>query len=90
MFQSIALKQHKILREKLGKDKTLYERQEKSKSIALDILKRKGENLTMLTGTYLTALLTWHQHPKVAGMKKDAKFVAWMEIKCHRKAPPSI
>ena len=87
MFQSIALKQRKILREKLGKDKTLHERQEKSESIALDILKRKGENPTKLTGTDLTALLTWHQHPKVAGMKKDAKFVAWMEIKHHGKPP---
>ncbi len=87
MFQSIALKQHKILREKLGNDKTLCERQEKFESIALDILGKKGENPTMLTRTDLTALLTWHQHPKVAGMKKDAKFVTWMEIKCHRKAP---
>jgi hypothetical protein len=68
----------------------LHERQEKSESIALDILERKGENLTMLTGTDLTALLTWHQHPKVAGMKKDAKFVTWMEIKRRRKAPPAF
>ena len=81
IFQSIALKHRKILREKLGKDKTLRERQEKCESVALDILERKGENSTTLMGTDLTALLTWHQHPKVAGMKKDAKFVAWMEIK---------
>ena len=44
----------------------------------------------MLTGTDLTALLIWHLHPKVAGMKKDAKFVMWMEIKCSGKAPPAF
>ena len=68
----------------------MHEHQEKSESIALDILDRKGENPTMLTGTDLTALLTWHQHPQVAGMKKDAKFVTWMEIKCRGKAPPAF
>ncbi len=31
----------------------------KDQSIALDILQRRGENLTMLMGTDLTALLTW-------------------------------
>jgi hypothetical protein len=88
IFLSIALKQRKILREKLGKDKTLRERQEKNKSVALDILQRKGENPTTLTGTNLTALLTWHQHLKVASLKKDAKFVAWMEIKRRGRPPP--
>jgi hypothetical protein len=68
----------------------LCERQEKSESIASDILKRKGENPTMLTGTDLTALPTWHQYLKVAGMKKDAKFVTWREIKRHGKAPPAF
>jgi hypothetical protein len=91
IFQSIlALKQRKILREKLGKDKTLCERQEKNKTIALDILQRKGENPTTLTGTDLTALLTSHQHPKVASLKKDVKFVAWMEIKRRGNAPPAF
>jgi hypothetical protein len=89
-FLSIALKQRKILREKLGKDKTLRERQEKNESVALDILQRKGENPATLTGTDLTALLTWHQHPKVASLKKDAKFVAWMEIKHRGKSPPAF
>jgi hypothetical protein len=56
----------------------------------LDILERKGENPTTLTGTNLTALLTWHQHPKIAGMKKDGKSVAWMEIKRRGKAPPAF
>jgi hypothetical protein len=87
---SIALKQRKILCEKLGKDKTLHERQEKNESVALDILQRKGENPPMLTGTDLTALLTWHQHPKVASLKNDAKFVAWMEIKSRGKSPPGF
>ena len=90
IFQSIALKQRKILREKLGKDKTLRERQEKNQNVALDILQRKGENLTTLTSADLTALLTWHQHPKIAGMLKEAKFVAWMGIKNSGKNPPSF
>ena len=64
----------------------MRERQEKNESVALDILQRKGENPTTLTGTDLTALLTWHQHLKVASLKKDAKFVAWMEIKCRGKS----
>ena len=62
-------------------------RREKNESVALDILERKGDDPTKLTATDLTALLTWHQHPQVAGMKKDAKFVAWMEIK-RRGIPP--
>ena len=90
IFKSNALKHHKILREKLGKDKTLRDRQEKNKSAALDILQRKGENPTTMTGTDLTALLTWHQHPKVASLNKNAKFVAWMEIKRRGKAPPAL
>ena len=73
IFQSIALKQRKILREKLGKNKTLSERQEKNESVALDILQRKGENPTTMTGTDLMALLTWHQHPKVASLNMNAK-----------------
>jgi len=90
IFKSNAFKHHKILREKLGKDKTLRDRQEKNKSVALDILQRKGENPTTMTGTDLTALLTWHQHPKVASLNKNAKFVAWMEIKRRGKAPPAL
>ena len=65
-------------------------RREKNESITLDILERKGNNPTKLTATDLTALLTWHQHPQVAGMKKDAKFVTWMEIKRRGKAPPAF
>ena len=65
-------------------------RREKNESIALDILERKGDDPTKLTATDLTALLTWHQHPQVAGMLKDAKFVAWMEIKRRGKAPPAF
>jgi len=43
-----------------------------------------------LTSADLTTLLTWHQHPKIAGMKKDAKFVVWMEIKNSGKAPTAF
>ncbi len=51
IFQSITLKQRKILREKLGKDKTLRERQEKNESITLDILQRLG-CLFLFSGIY--------------------------------------
>ena len=81
IFQGIALKQRKVLREKLVKEKTLRQRQEKTEGKALVILQTKGEDMRTLTSADLTTLLTWHQHPKVAGMKKDAKFVVWMEIK---------
>ncbi len=71
IFKSIELKQRKLTREKLAREKTLRERQERNQVAALDILQRKGENPTTLTSADLTALLTWHQHPKVAGMKKE-------------------
>ena len=44
----------------------------------------------MLTSSDLTALLTWHQHPKVAGMKEEAKFIVWLEIKNHKRPPPLL
>ena len=90
IFKGIALKQRKVLREKLAKEKTLRKRQEKTEGDALYILQTKGEDLMTLTSADLTTLLTWHQYPKVAGMKKAAKFVAWMEIKNRRKAPPAV
>ena len=68
----------------------LRKRQEKTEGDALYILQTKGEDLTTPTSGDLTTLLTWHQCPKVATMKKDAKFVAWMEIKSRGKAPPSF
>ena len=40
-----------------------------------------------LTSADLSALLTWHQFPKVAGMKKEEKLVAWMQIKAVEKPP---
>ncbi len=72
------------------KDKMLRECQEKNQNVALYILQRKGENLAMLTLANLTSLLMWHQHPKVAGMLKEAKFVAWMGIKHSGKDPLSF
>jgi hypothetical protein len=35
-------------------------------------------------------LLSWHQHPKVAGMKKEEKLSAWVAIVNRGKAPPSF
>ena len=88
IFKSIALKQRKLTREKLKKEKTLHERQERNQVAAEEILQEKGENPMTLTSADLSALLTWHQFPKVAGMKKEDKLVAWMQIKSSRKAPP--
>ncbi len=90
IFKSIELKQRRHTCEKLAREKTLRERQERNQVATLDILQRNMENPTTLTSADLTALLTWHQHPKVAGMKKEEKFVAWMQIKNSGKAPPSF
>jgi hypothetical protein len=46
------------------------ERQEKVETKAMTILAAKGNDNTKLTAAYLTVLLTWHQHAKVATMKK--------------------
>jgi len=87
IFKSIALKQRKLTREKLKKEKMLRERQERNQVAAEEILQEKGENPTTLTLADLSALLTWHQFPKVASMKKEEKLVAWMQIKSSGKAP---
>ena len=36
----------------------------------------------------MTVLLTWHQVPKVASMKKEEKKNAWLRIVESRKVPP--
>ncbi len=46
IFKGMALKQRKILREKLAKEKKVRERQERTESNALDILRRKGDDVT--------------------------------------------
>ena len=56
----IVLKQRKILRKKLAKEKTLCQRQERTESKALAILKTAGGDTTKIKATDLTILLSWH------------------------------
>jgi hypothetical protein len=59
----MALKQRKILREKLAKEKKVRQWQERTESNALDILLRKGDNVMKLNSGDLSILLTWHLFP---------------------------
>jgi hypothetical protein len=86
----MALKQRKILREKLVKEKKVCERQERTESNALDILRRKGDDVTKLNSGDLSILLTWHQVSKVVDMNKEKKLAAWLRIVGSRKSPPSF
>ena len=90
IFKGIALKQRKLLREKLKQEKKVCERQGRIEDDALHIQAMKGGDNTMLTSSDLTILLTWHQHAKVATMKKDAKLAAWVAIVGSGRAPPSF
>ena len=80
MFKAIELKRRKIVRERLAKEKTLRQRQERTEWNAWGILEKTTNDPTKLTASDLTILLTWHQQPKVASMKKDAKLNAWLRI----------
>jgi hypothetical protein len=88
IFKGLTLKNRKKLRVKLLKEKTLRQRQERSESSALAILARTGNDHTQLKVSDLTVLLTWHQVPKVASMKKEEKKNAWLRIVESRKVPP--
>jgi hypothetical protein len=88
MFKAIELKRRKILRERLAKEKTLRQRQERTEWNAWAILEKTANDPTKLTASDLTILLTWHQQPKVASMKKDAKLNAWLRIVEHNNVPP--
>jgi len=90
IFMGIVLKQRKILREKLAKEKTLHQRQERTESNALAIFEAAGGDATKIKGSDLTILLSWHQHPKVADMKKEEKLSAWVAFVNRGKAPPSF
>ncbi len=90
IFKGIVLKQRKLTREKLAKEKVVRERQEKVETKAMAILAEKGDDLTKLTAADLTVLLTWHQHAKVATMKKAEKLAAWVTIVGSGNAPPSF
>ena len=86
----IVLKQRKILREKLAKEKTLRQQKERTESNVLAILEAAGGDTTKTKVTDLTILLSWHQHPKRAGMKKEGKLSAWVAIVNRGKEPPSF
>ena len=88
MFKAIELKRRKLLRERLAKEKTLRQRQERTESNARAILDRTANDPTKLTASDLAVLLTWHQQPKVASMKKDAKLNVWLRIVEQNKVPP--
>ena len=90
IFVGIVLKQHKILPKKLAKEKTLRQRQERTESNTLAILEAAGGDTTKIKATDLTILLSWHQHPKVAGMKKEGKLSVWAAIVNRGKEPPSL
>ena len=90
IFMGIVLKQRKILHGKLAKEKTLHQRQERTESNALAILEAAGGDATKIKGLDLTILRSWHQHPKVAGMKKEEKLSAWVAIVNRGKAPSSF
>ncbi len=58
MFNSIELKQWKILHEKLSKEKTLHQWQERTESNARAILKKTANDPIKLSASNLTILLT--------------------------------
>jgi hypothetical protein len=58
----------------------LHQRQERTESNALAILEVAGGNSTKIKVTNLIILLNWHQHPKVASMKKKNKLIVWLSI----------
>ena len=89
IFKGIVLKQRKVEREKLAKEKTVRMRQEKVATNAMIIQAAKGEDVTKLTGADLTILLTWYQHANVSKMKLDEKLAAWVDIVSSGRAPPS-
>ena len=90
IFKGIVLKQRKLQIEKLTKENTLHQRQERIESSALSILELAGGNISQIKSTDLTTLVTWHQHPKVASMKKGDKLTAWMDIVSSGTPPPSF
>jgi hypothetical protein len=88
IFKGIVIKQRKVEREKLAKEKTVCMCQEKVATNAMIIQAAKGGDVTKLTGADLTILLTWCQHANVGKMKKDEKVAAWVDIVSSGRAPP--
>ncbi len=76
IFKGIVLKQREVTREKLAREKTVRERQEKTETNAKVIQAGKGKDVTKLTLADLGILLTWYQCANVAKMKKPEKLAA--------------
>ncbi len=68
----------------------MRQQQERTESNALAILDLEGGDATKIKVTNLTILLSWHQHPKLAGMKKEEKLIAWLAIVDRGTALPSF
>jgi hypothetical protein len=89
IFKGIVLKQRKVTRKKLAREKTVRERQEKTETNAKIIQAGKGEDVTKLTLADLGVLLTWYQRANVAKMKKPERLAAWVAIVSSGRAPPA-
>ncbi len=70
IFRGIVLKQRKLLYKKIKKEQMVCEHQERIETNMLHIQAMKSGDHTKLTSSNLTILLTWHQHAKVATMKR--------------------
>jgi hypothetical protein len=90
IFGGIVLKQRKLLHKKIKKKKMVCEHQERNETNALHIQATKSGDHMKLTSSNLTILLTWHQHAKVATIKREDKLAAWLAIVGSGKAPPSF
>jgi hypothetical protein len=89
IFKGIVLKQRKVERGKLTREKTVRERQEKNEMNAKIIQAAKGGDVTKLTLADLGILLTWYQHANIAKMNKPERLAVWEAIVSSGRAPPS-
>ena len=77
-----------MLQVKLAKDKKVREQLEQMEFNALDILDRRGGDLSKLTSALLAILLTWHRVPKVGGFNKNEKLSNGVRIVISMMPPP--
>jgi len=85
IFEGITLKQRKVMRENLAKEKKVRERMERTEFNYFEV----GGDTTKLTSGDLTILLAWHKVPKVIGTNKEQKLTKWGRIVSSGKPPPS-
>ena len=77
-----------VVKEELIWAKKTSKQVERNESNGRLILDAKGSNPANLMAVDLTVPLTWHQHKKVAGMKKTTKVLAWKDIVDNNQQPP--